>query len=205
MTTKKIHYLSGMAITTFIALHLFNHVYSIFGKEWHIEMMTTLRLVYRNVFIETILLVAVCVQIFSGIKLFRAHLKTSFSFFERLHIWSGLYLAVFLIIHVSAVFTGRLVLKLDTNFYFGVAGLNSFPHLLFFAPYYGLALVSFFGHIAAIHDKKSKIIFFGLTPFLQSWIILMAGVIFTILVFYGLTDHFRGVKIPKEYQVLVGK
>jgi hypothetical protein len=40
-------------------------------------------------------------------------------------------MALFLIIHVSAVLTGRFILHLDTNFYFGVAGINNFPFSLF--------------------------------------------------------------------------
>lgn len=69
MTIKKIHYISGLTITIFVGLHLFNHLCSIFGAEKHIEVMNTLRLFYRNIFIETILLAAVIVQIISGLKL----------------------------------------------------------------------------------------------------------------------------------------
>jgi hypothetical protein len=100
--------------------------------------------------------------------------------------------------------TGRLILKLDTNFYFGVAGLNTFPFNLFFIPYYGLAIFSFFGHIAAIHRKKMKISILGVSPIYQSKIILITSFLLIILIFYGLTNHFRGMAIPKEYKVLVG-
>ena len=205
MTTKKIHYLSGLIITIFIGLHLFNHFCSIFGVELHIEVMNTLRLFYRNIFIETVLLSAVGIQIISGIKLFRTNRKIASTTFEKLHVWSGLYLAIFFVIHLSAVLGGRLVLHLDTNFYFGVAGLNSFPFNLFFIPYYGLALLSFFGHIASIHSKKMKKVVFNLTPTGQATAILLSGVLITVVLFYGLTNHFEGVVIPKEYNVLISK
>ena len=111
----------------------------------------------------------------------------------------------FFLNHLSAVFVGRVFLKLDTNFYFGVAGLNSFPTNLFFIPYYALAIISFFGHIAAIHNKKMKINIFSLEINTQSKIILIFGILLTIIIFYGLTNHFEGVVIPKRYQVLIGK
>lgn len=205
MNTKKIHFLSGLIITLFITIHLFNHVWSIFGATKHIEMMQILRLFYRNIFIETILLFAVLVQIVSGLKLFKSYRKTAISNFEKLHIWTGLYLAIFFIIHLSAVLGGRYFLHLDTNFYFGVAGLNTFPFNLFFIPYYAIAIISFFGHIACIHHKKMKHNIFGLTPNIQSLIILIIGICFTILIFYGLTNRFMGVEIPSEYNVLIGK
>ncbi len=205
MKIRKIHYLSGVIITTFIGLHLFNHFCSIFGADKHLEIMTCLRHFYRNLLVETILLLAVFLQIISGLKLFRANRKTAISPFDKLHIWTGLYLAIFFIIHLSAVFGGRLILSLDTNFYFGVAGLNSFPSNLFFIPYYGFAIVSFFGHLAAIHNKKMKSDLVNLTPKQQAKAILIFGFVLTIIIFYGLTNQFKGVTIPKDYKVLIGK
>jgi len=205
MTTKKIHFISGLTITVFVGLHLFNHTLSIFSSDTHIEIMNTLRLFYRNIFFETVLLIAVLVQIISGLNLFKTNRKIATTPFEKLHIWTGLYLAIFFIIHLIAVLGGRLFLHLDTNFYFGVAGLNSFPFSLFFIPYYGLAILSFFGHIASIHSKKMKQIIFGLPPNKQSIIILIFGLLLTIVIFYGLTNHFNGFIIPSEYNILIGK
>ena len=205
MILKKIHFISGLTITVFVGLHLFNHTLSVFGADKHIEVMNTLRLFYRNIFIETILLIAVLVQVISGLKLFKNNRKKANTQFEKLHIWTGLYLAIFFTIHLTAVFGGRLFLQLDTNFYFGVAGLNTFPFNLFFIPYYGLAILSFFGHIASIHNKKMKQSIFGLAPNGQSISILIFGIILTITIFYGLTNQFNGVAIPKEYNILIGK
>lgn len=205
MTINKLHFISGLIITVFIALHLFNHFCSIFGANKHIEIMNVLRLFYRNIFIETILLVVVLTQIFSGITLFRANRKNAKSSIEQIYIWTGLYLAIFLIIHLSAVLGGRYLLHLDTNFYFGVAGINSFPLNLFFIPYYLLAIFSFFGHIAVIHINKMKLDLLNLTPKQQAKAIFIFGLILTIIIFYGLTNKFTGVKIPEKYDVLIGK
>ncbi len=205
MNLKKIHYISGLTITVFVSLHLFNHIYSNFGVDKHIELMTNLRQFYRNIIAETILILAVFVQIISGIRMFFMNRNKVITAFDKLQKWTGFYLAVFFLFHLAAVFVGRYFLDLDTNFYFGVAGLNNFPTNLFFIPYYALAIISFFGHIAAIHSKKMKRNILGLTPSVQSIIIIALGMCLTIIMFYGLTNHFRGVELPTEYNLLIGK
>lgn len=167
--------------------------------------MNNLRLVYRNPIAETILLAAVIVQIVSGLKLFRAKRRVKKNFYDKLQIWTGLYLAFFFIFHVGAVLVGRTILDLDTNFYFGVAGLNTFPFNLFFVPYYGLAVIAFFGHISAVHFQKMKKKVFGLAVEQQSKFILFLGVTFAILILFGLTNGFTGVKIPEAYNIMIGK
>jgi len=116
-----------------------------------------------------------------------------------------LYLAFFLAMHVGAVLTGRYILNLDTNIYFGVAGLNTFPFYLFFVPYYGLAIIAFFGHIASIHYQKMKKAVFGITVEQQSKFILIKGIIVAVIILYGLTNGFTGMEIPEEYNLLIGK
>ncbi len=205
MRIKSIHFFSGIVISVFVAFHLLNHASSVFGAEQHVAVMKLLRVVYRNVFVETLLLATVLVQIITGLWLFSKGRKWASTFFEKLQIWSGLYLAIFFLIHLSAVLGGRWVLHLDTNYYFGVAGLNTFPFNLFFIPYYGLAVLSFFGHIAAIHQRKMEPSVLGLSPTAQSKFMLGFGLLFTLFLFYGLTNHFQGVEIPAAYGVLVGK
>lgn len=202
---KNLHYVTGLILAVFISFHLLNHLSSLNGPQQHIATMHTLRSVYRHPMAETLLGGAVLVQIVSGLRLFRATRHTAVGFFSKLHRWSGLYLAVFFLMHLSAVLGGRLVLHLDTNFYFGAAGLNTFPFNLFFVPYYGLAILSFFGHVAGIHQKKMTRNVAGLSPTAQATAILTTGVVLSVVVFYGLTDGFRGVTIPAEYGVLVGR
>lgn len=165
--------------------------------------MEQFRKIYRNPWVEIPLLGAVLVQLYTGIQLVRNKPKKVTGFYKRLQIWTGLYMAFFLVIHVGAVMTGRLFLHLDTNFYFGAAGINSFPFNLFFIPYYTLAIWSFFGHIAAIHYQKMS----RKNPYAnrQSAIILGLGIVISIVILYGLTGGFKGVPIPAAYDVLIGK
>jgi succinate dehydrogenase/fumarate reductase cytochrome b subunit len=202
MKTRQLHFFSGIVLALFIGIHLFNHFFSIFGIQRHIELMDSLRKIYRHPFIEIVLLVAVVVQIISGFQLVRRNRSRNAVFFDKLHLYSGLYLAIFLVIHVSAVLVGRFYLKLDTNFYFGAAGINSFPVNLFFIPYYALAVLSFFGHLAAVHSKKMNQPVLMLSPIQQAWGILLLGAALTLLLFYGLTNQFSGIEIPGEYRIL---
>src|SRR5690606_3896573 len=153
--------------------------------------------------VESILLFAVLVQIISGLKILRVKTPGA-TWFEKLQSLSGIYLAMFFLFHIGAVFVGRFILDLDTNFYFGVAGLNTFPFNLFFGPYYGLAILAFFGHLASIHNKKMKRNLLGLKPKIQSVAILVLGFVAIVVIFYGLTNQFQGVIIPREYEVLIG-
>lgn len=203
MLTRRIHYYSGITIALFVTLHLTNHAFSLMGIEKHIEVMTQLRKVYRNIFAEILLLSAVCVQIFSGIQLYRSRFKIAKGFYERLQLWSGLYLAIFFVIHLSAVMVGRFILQLDTNFYFGAAGLNQFPFNLFFIPYYSLAIFSFFAHIASVHYRKVKER--NRDARKQSRLIIIVGFVTVSILMYGLTNGFNGVAIPSKYGILIGK
>lgn len=203
MLTRRIHYYSGVTITLFVVLHLANHSFSLIGIEKHVEVMTQLRKIYRNVFVETLLLCAVGVQIFSGFQLYRSRFKIAQGFYEKLQLWSGLYLAIFFVIHLSAVMVGRFLLELDTNFYFGAAGLNYFPFNLFFIPYYSFAIFSFFAHIASVHYRKMKEK--NKDAAMQSRLIIIVGIVTVFFLMYGLTNRFNGIEIPSEYGVLIGK
>jgi hypothetical protein len=83
MNLKKLHYFSRITISIFIGLHLLNHFYSLFGANAHIELMNDLRVVYRNVIVEAILLLAVVIQIISGIKLFLKYEKQNLTFLKK--------------------------------------------------------------------------------------------------------------------------
>jgi hypothetical protein len=186
---KRIHYISGLTLAVFIMVHLANHLAVLGGAEVHIQIMEQLRKVYQHILVETLLLIAVVTQIFSGIRLYLSLRKdASRGTAEKYQIFTGLYLAFFLLIHVSAVLTGRFVLELDTNLYFGAAGLNKFPLMLFFIPYYFLSIVAVFGHIGAIHFRKTE-------NLLQSRIIAGIGLVLAILILSAMTQ----LDIPDVY------
>ena len=201
MTIRQLHYVSGISLALFTGLHLSNHLASLFGAEFHIQFMEAIRPIYRNIVVESLLMLAILLQVFSGLKLVLQKRKAAGDFYSKLQIRSGLYLAFFLLAHSSAVLLGRYVLGLDTNFYFGAAALNSFPYLLFFVPSYLLAILSVFGHLAAVHRLKMKASILGFSPTQQSNIIIGMSLVLSLLIFYGMTNQFQGVDLPTEYQL----
>jgi hypothetical protein len=205
MPLKRLHYFSGLTLALFVGLHLANHLWSLAGPAAHIELMASLRLVYRNPLVEMLLLAAVLVQVVSGLRLRHKLRGQVAGFYPRLQVWSGLYLAFFLVAHVFAVMMGRFVFQLDTNYYFGAAGLNFFPTMLFYIPYYALGCMAFFGHVAAIHAMKMRAFLFGLSPVQQAHILLALGGGITLVVLYGLTNQLQGIVLPPDYLILIGK
>lgn len=179
---KVIHYYSGVTLAIFVGIHLLNHALILHSSEWHINFMNAVRKVYRNPVIETLLLLAVGIQIVTGIYLVNNKWSLVESLFDFLHIASGLYMSLFLIIHVSAVLMGRYKLGVDTNLYFGVGYMNVSPQRYFFIPYYSLAITSFFVHMACIHKIKMSEYVTLSTAQNQSIGIMVLGVIFTVLI-----------------------
>ncbi|MEN7551082.1 hypothetical protein AAG747_24385 [Rapidithrix thailandica] len=196
--TKKLHYFSGLTIALFVGVHLTNHLMLLGGTEAHLSFMEIARTVYRNRFVELLLLLAVFLQILSGIQLLRSKRKDLNTIYDKLHLYSGLYLSFFLLIHVGAVLSGRLYAGIDTNLYFGAAGLNTFPHLLFFVPYYSLSVIAFFTHVACIH--RVKMMRFSNQPVavnFQTKVIMWIGGIIALVILIGMMQ----VEIPSEYQL----
>lgn len=195
---KKIHYVSGITIALFVAVHLINHLVLFWGEQAHIAFMNHARAIYRNPFVETLLIIAVVVQIVSGIQLVRKKWRDEHDIFDRLQIYSGLFLSYFLLAHVSVVLLGRAVLKLDTNLYFGAGVLNNDPAYFYFILHYGLAILSFFVHIACVHKTKMVKFTSPRRAALQAWILIGLGAIVSIAVVFRMMD----VTIPAAYQYL---
>lgn len=152
---KKAHFISGIVLSIFVTAHLLNHLTAIQSIATHLEVMNALRRIYQHPVIESLLLFAVLVQIISGIQLVRNRGWKQKEGYNKLHVYSGIYLAFFLLMHTSATLVGRFILLVDTNFYYGAMVVNAKPYLFFYIPYYFLGAFSFFVHIACIIRIKS--------------------------------------------------
>lgn len=144
----KIHRWTAIIMTMFILFHLINHLVAIAGIEAHQAFMDAFRQIYRHPIGEGILLIAILIQIITGILKIRLHGWKQEKTFDRIQIYSGAYLAFFLLAHTSAILIGRNVLNYDTDFYFAAQTVALQPFVYFFAPYYILAIFSFFAHLA---------------------------------------------------------
>ena len=196
-TTKIIHYYSGIMISVFVAIHLINHLMLYRGEQAHIRFMETARYFYRNPFIETLLLAAVAVQAISGILLASKKWNDRNTIFDKLHIYSGLYLAIFLTGHVLAVLAGRYIMKLDTNLYYGATGLNNNPVYFFYFPYYALLIISFFTHIACVHKIRIGRYVSETQATWHAIGIIIIGVLTALFILYPMAR----ISIPTQYQI----
>jgi len=179
---KLIHYYTGLTLSIFIGFHLLNHLLILHSEALHIRFMKSARKIYRNKFVESLLFLAVLLQVISGITLVIMKWNKVENYFDRIQIASGLYLSFFLLNHVMAVLRGRYILKMDTNIYYGAGVMNMWPQKLFFIPYYSFAILSFFFHVACVHRLKMEK-FAGLAVSTkQSFMIMGAGALITFLV-----------------------
>lgn len=145
---RGLHLASGLLIAVFAAAHIGNHVAMFAGQAAHIAVMEALRPFYRNPLAETLLMLALAFQLSTGLAMIwrtRAHKREGWARWQAI---SGVVLALFILNHVGAVWGGRLVMGLDTNYHFAAAGFHA-GYAGFFVPYYFLGVAALFVHAAA--------------------------------------------------------
>ena len=185
---KLIHYYSGLTLAVFIGFHLLNHLLILHSEALHIKFMKSARKIYRNRIVESLLLLAVLVQVISGITLVILKWNKVENYFDRIQITSGLYLSFFLLNHLLAVLRGRYKLKMDTNLYYGAGVMNMWPQKLFFIPYYSFAILFFFFHVACVHRIKMEK-YAGLSVATkQAFLIMGIGMLVTLLVIIKMSN-----------------
>jgi cytochrome bd-type quinol oxidase subunit 2 len=166
--------------------------------------MEVLRTVYRFPLIEGILLLCVTFQVTSGLTFVFRGWKTRTCWVPWLQAGSGLVLAFFLIVHVSAVMFGRAVLNLDTNFHYAAAGLHVPPNHLIFIPYYFVAVVALFAHLGCsaywqLQKAATR------TRTLVVVLTLVVGTGVSLLITLSLAGKIQPVEIPAIYKSTYGK
>lgn len=192
LTVRNFHALSAAAISSYLILHLTNHVWGLFGAQHHIAFMSLARAFYRNPVVEIVLLGLLLFQLATGIFMVVSGWKSRRGIVAWLQAVSGIYLAFFLLNHTAAVLWAREQLNLDTNFYFAAAGFHVSLWPLFFAPYYALAVVALFTHVGCatywkLSAKRSRNAANWLTGFIGAGVVLglkivgaMAGLLFPV-------------------------
>jgi succinate dehydrogenase/fumarate reductase cytochrome b subunit len=105
--------------------------------------MNALRLVYRMPIIETVLLASIVFQLISGLLLLKRKLPQTVRWIDELQAAAAIYLALFFLSHLSAVFRARLLRDTDTNWAWLTAdGLLTDPWSARLAPYYFLSVIA---------------------------------------------------------------
>ena len=144
---RGLHLASGLLIALFVVLHIGNHLAMFAGQAAHIAVMESLRPFYRNLVAETLLMLALAFQLSTGLAMIwrtRGERRVGLARWQAI---SGVVLALFILNHVGAVWGGRLLLGLDTNYHFAAAGMHA-GYAGFFVPYYFLGVTALFVHAA---------------------------------------------------------
>lgn len=144
---RGLHLASGLLIAVFAAAHIGNHLAMFGGQAAHIAVMEALRPYYRNPLAEALLMLALAFQLGTGLTMIwrtRAQKRRGLARWQAI---SGVILALFILNHVGAVWGGRLVMGLDTNYHFAAAGFHA-GYAGFFVPYYFLGVAALFVHAA---------------------------------------------------------
>lgn len=203
MTLRTLHRSSAMLIALFAFVHIVNHLAGLAGVATHIAFMEAARLVYRNLAVEIALLACVAFQVGSGLTLALRGWRQRRGFVPWLQALSGVYLSFFLLVHVSAILSGRILLNLDTNFYFAAAGFHVPPYPFFFVPYYFLAVVALFAHLgcAAYWQVQRRP---GLARVLVIAIPTAAAAVVALLIVLLLAGKLQPFEVPAKYKATYG-
>jgi succinate dehydrogenase/fumarate reductase cytochrome b subunit len=192
-----------MVVIAYSFLHVGNHLLALRGVAVHISAMDSLRHIYRQPVVEAVLLFCVAFQALSGLRLVIQGWKHRTGRVAWLQAISGIYLAFFLAIHVSAVLYGRTVLGLDTNFNFAAAGFHVPPYEWFFAPYYTFAVLALFAHVGCaiywqFQGSAQRFANVGLAS------ALAVGVCASIAITLSLAGKLQPLTIPPAYKATYG-
>jgi hypothetical protein len=160
-----------------------------------------LRIVYRNQFVEPVLIAAVVAQLILGLTLLIKSLRQERTkgFWGWLQLISGI--IVFLTVgeHLIALYLARVESGLDTDFYWPLSVMNGAPFTYYFAPYYFLMVSGIFAHGAAAlyflgrergHSQKVNGFAIGL---------VVLGILVATLIVLILGQAFYEVQLPPEW------
>jgi len=196
----KIHRLSATIVATYALGHLFNHLVALRGIDAHVDFMKAYREIYRYPALEALLFLCLTYQIASGSYFIIKGWGQRHDFWDKAQALSGAYLVFFLLLHVGAVLFGRAILKLDTNFYYAAAGLNIAPFPVFFLPYYFLAVVAFFTHVACAFHRLAR---GHVTETMRNkvgYAVVIVSIVLSSIIVATFSGAFYKVDIPREYQ-----
>lgn len=198
MNPRRMHRFSACVIAAYALAHIANHMVGLQGVAAHMAFMQSARVVYRAGAVEPVLLVAVLVQIITGIRAVARGWRERRGLVPWLQAGSGVYLAYFLLNHVGAVIYGRSI-GLDTNFYFAAAGLHVPPFAYYFAPYYFLAVLALFSHLGCalywqLHASWSCVRALAVT------LPMALGAIAALLIVLAMAGAFFRVVVPENYK-----
>lgn len=143
-------------LLVFIAVHFATHFAATQSIAAQASIRQSASAIYQFPPVEVALVTAFLAQVVLGIRLLRQIAKRKRKdVWHHLQFWSGIYLAIFIVIHTAAAVITRLLIGIDTNFYWAAGTLVLTPLKYGFTPYYILAVSALFTHaLAALHYRR---------------------------------------------------
>lgn len=185
------HGIASVAILlVFLAPHLFNHLLGVFGNDAHRAVMEVLRVVYRNGWLEPILIVTFFFQILSGLVLIRPKTVHRADLLDALQTASGAYLAVFIASHINSVFTLARYFGTDTDYAWAVAdpvGLLADAWSIRLVPHYSLAVFLLIAHLGC--GLRGVLRNHGVSEArcaVMTWAVIGVGALVTLIITAGM-------------------
>ena len=191
---RQMHRALAAALATFIVIHLVVHTTALTGIQTHLNTLSIVQPIYRNLVVEPLLVFAVLAQVFVGSRLVvRRWHTTNKGFWGWTQIVSGLFLAYFLLAHTTAALLTRQTLGLETDFHWAAAPASTAPLSYAFIPYYFLGVTSVFAHLAAV-------LHFG-WPRLPAWlpvVLLGSGAALAGIIVAAFAGAYYDIVLPPE-------
>jgi succinate dehydrogenase/fumarate reductase cytochrome b subunit len=141
----RLHRWSALVLVAFAALHMLSHLSAAHSLALNTRVVDAFRLAYKQPPLEALLLLAVPIQIVTGLLLVRAAKNRPPDGWDRLQRASGVYLAAFLGAHTIAT----AWLFRDLNFRAASGGRPGVFGDPSFLAYYALGPLAVFVHVAA--------------------------------------------------------
>lgn len=191
MLLRKTHRALAIGLGAFLGLHLTNHALIVFGPEAHRAAQDVLRHVYRLPLIEPLLIFACVLQIAAGLKLATSR-RWPLRFWPRAQLYSGMILAAFMTIHVSAALITRWSKPfIDTDVFWAAAVVSRPGWAAFFAPYYTLGVAALFTHLGALAALRRRL--------RLGRALLLFGFSLGLFIVAGLMGAFGDMTLPAPY------
>ena len=145
------HGVSALAILLFLAFHLTNHLFGLFGPVTHAQVMAIGRVVYRSRFVEPVFVAILLFQVASGAKLAWRWSARPLDAAGVLQVGSGAYLAAFILTHLNSAFVStRWVHNIPTDWAWATGapdGLLMDAWNIRLLPHYALGVFFVIAHV----------------------------------------------------------
>jgi hypothetical protein len=148
---RVVHGISALVILLFLAFHLSNHLFGLFGPVMHAQVMAIGRVVYRSQFVEPVFVAILLFQVASGVKLAWRWSARPLDAAGVLQVGSGAYLAAFILTHLNSAFvSARWVHRIPTDWAWATGapdGLLLDAWNIRLLPHYALGVFFVIAHI----------------------------------------------------------